>query len=173
MKTGARRLPFPFWLVHPAHATAAASGRRVTRLLLLLLDDDRFRREKERGDRRGVLERRARHLRRVDDTRLDEILVRVREGVVAELVVLAGAHLLEDDGALTTRVLHDHAERLLDGATDDVDADLLVGLVELEALQRLLRADERDAAAGDDPFLDSRSRRVQRVFHSRLLLLHL
>ena len=66
-------------------------------ILLLLLDDDRFRREEERRDRRGVLERRARHLRRIDDARLDEILIRVREGVVAELVVLAGADLLEND----------------------------------------------------------------------------
>src|SRR6478735_4437175 len=145
----------------------------MTRVLLLLLDDDGFRREEQRGDRRGVLKRRARHLRRVDDARLDEILVRVREGVVAELVVLARANFLEDDRAFTARVLHDHAERLLDGATDDVHADLLVGLVELERFQRLLRADERDAAARDDSLFDGRAGRVQRVFDAGLLLLHL
>src|SRR5436190_16787886 len=162
----------PERLVHPAHA-AATARRRVARFLLLLLDDDRFRREEERGDRRGVLERRARHLRGVDDTRLDQILVRVREGVVAELVVLARAHLLEDDGAFAARVLHDHAERLLDRATDDVDADLLVGFLELEALERLLGADEGDAAAGDDALLDRRTGGVERILDARLLLLHL
>ena len=59
------------------------------------------------------------------------------------------------------------------GATDDVDADLLVGIVELERLERALRADERDAAARDDAFFDRRTRGVQRVFDARLLLLHL
>jgi hypothetical protein len=59
------------------------------------------------------------------------------------------------------------------GATDDVDTDLLVGLLELERLERLLRADERDAAAGDDALLDGRAGGVQRILDARLLLLHL
>ncbi len=82
-------------------------------------------------------------------------------------------HLLDDDRAFAARVLHDHADRLLDRATDDVDADLLVGVLELEVLERLLRADERDAAAGDDALFDRRARRVQRVLDASLLLLHL
>src|SRR4029079_349404 len=40
-------------------------------------------------------------------------------------------------------------------------------------LERLLRADERDATAGDDAFLDRRTGRVQSVLDARLLLLHL
>ena len=59
------------------------------------------------------------------------------------------------------------------GATDDVDADLLVGIVELEALERALRANERDTAARDDALFDGGTRRVQRVFDAGLLLLHL
>ncbi len=35
------------------------------------------------------------------------------------------------------------------------------------------RADQRDAAAGDDAFLDRRTGRVQRVFDAGLLFLHL
>ena len=57
-------------------------------------------------------------------------------------------------------------------AADDLDAEaLLVG--HLEALERLLRADQRDAAAGDDALFDGRARRVERVLDARLLLLHL
>src|SRR5262245_11216974 len=82
-------------LVHPTHATARRG--RGSGFLLLLLDDEGFRREEERGDRRGVLERRAGHLRRVDDAREDEVLVRVGERVVAEVLVLRGADLLDDD----------------------------------------------------------------------------
>src|SRR6185436_19463820 len=37
----------------------------------------------------------------------------------------------------------------------------------------LARTDERHAAAGDDALFDRRTRRVERVFDARLLLLHL
>src|SRR5512140_2631266 len=160
-------------LVHAAHAAAARAAGRSTRLLLLLLDDDRFRREKQAGDRRRILQRGAGHLRGIDHARGDEILVVVREGVVAELVILRGANLLEDDRAFATRVLDDHAEGLLDRLANDVDADLLLAVVELERLERLLRANECNTAAGDDAFLDRSARGVQRVFDPSLLLLHL
>ena len=38
---------------------------------------------------------------------------------------------------------------------------------------RRARADQRNAAARHDAFFDRRAGRVQRVFHARLLLLHL
>jgi hypothetical protein len=40
-------------------------------------------------------------------------------------------------------------------------------------IERLVRADQRDAAARDHALFDRRARRVQRVFDARLLLLHL
>ena len=52
------------------------------------------------------------------------------------------------------------------------DAELLL-VVDLELVERRLRADERDAAAGDDAFFDGRAGRVERVFDAGLLLLHL
>src|SRR5262249_40430840 len=102
-----------------------------------------------------------------------EVLVRVGERIVAERVVLRAANLLDDDRAFTTRVLHDHADRFLDRAADDVDADLLVGFAELEGLERALRANERHAAARDDAFLGRGAGRVKRVLDTGLLLLHL
>src|SRR6185437_15559068 len=70
------------------------------------------------------------------------------------------------------RVLHDHADRLFDGATDDVDADLLFSFAELERLERALRTNERNTAARDDALFSGRAGRMQRIFHTRLLFLH-
>src|SRR5438105_7544613 len=125
-------------LVHPAHT--AAARRSGSRLIFLLLDDDRFCRQEESGDRRRVLERRARHLSGVDDARLNEVLVRVREGVVAEGIILRATYLLDHERAFSAGVLHDHADRLLERAADDLDADLLVGIGQLYALECTLRA---------------------------------
>ena len=46
-------------------------------------------------------------------------------------------------------------------------------VVDLELLERRLRADERHAAAGDDALFDGRAGRVERVLDAGLLLLHL
>src|SRR5262245_9635371 len=155
------------------HSTHSAARSRRSGLVFLLLDDECFRREKQAGDRRGVLKRRARHLGRIDDARLHQVLVGVGERIVAKRVVLRTADLLDDDRAFAARVLHDHADRLLDGALDDLDADLLISLVELEALERALRADECNTTARDDALFDRGTRGVQRVFDASLLLLHL
>ena len=69
--------------VHPAHATTAATTHR-RRLVFLPLHHDAFRRQQQRRDRRGVLQRGARHLGRVDDAGLDQVFVHVGRGVVAE-----------------------------------------------------------------------------------------
>src|SRR5690606_17390913 len=69
-------------------------------------------------------------------------------------------------------VRRDLAERLFDGAVEDVHADpLRVGDVEL--VETHLRADECHAATGDDALLDGRAGRVERVLDAGLLLLHL
>ena len=46
-------------------------------------------------------------------------------------------------------------------------------VADLELLERLERADERHAAAGDDALFDGRAGGVQRVLDAGLLLLHL
>src|SRR5687767_749371 len=168
----------PRWQLH-AHPAA----HRVGSLVPLYLGDERLGRQHEAGDGRGVLERRARDLRRVDDARGDEVFVLVGRGVVAEVGVTLGAHLLDDDRALFARVLHYLAERLFERAADDGHAYLLVKvaahravrvrLEDLELVERLRRAYQRDPAARDYPFLDGRARGVHRVLDPRLLLLQL
>ena len=73
-------------LVHPAHAAARRTGRG--RLVFLLLHHHALGGEQKAGDRRGVLQRRAGDLGRVDDAGLDQILVGIGRGVVAEVLVL-------------------------------------------------------------------------------------
>jgi hypothetical protein len=104
-----------------------ATGRR---LVLRTLGDQSLGGEHEAGDAGRVLQRVAHDLGRVD-------------------------HALREQGAvsLDAGVGRDLTERLLDGAADDVDADALLGR-DVELLEHRLRADERDAAARHDAFLD-------------------
>src|SRR5437762_3513089 len=118
----------PLWLVELWRGSVHPAPRRAGRLGLVFLDlaDDRVGREQERGDRRGVLQRRALDLGRDEDAHLEHVAVLVGQGVVAEVVLLRLLDLLRDDGAVDAGVLGDLLERALDGAADDLDADLLV-----------------------------------------------
>jgi len=158
-------------VVHSAHAAHAAAGRAACRGLVLLrqLGHDAFGREEQAADGGRVLQRGAGHLGRVDDAGLDQVGIFAGRDVVT-LVALAVLDLVDDDGAFSARVLDERAQGLLDGAADDLDADRLV-TGELELVEGLLRADEGDAAAGDDAFLDGRAGGVERVLDAGLLFL--
>src|SRR4029077_20679753 len=146
---------------HATHATATAAVATATAaagLLLRSLGDERLGGEHERGHRGRVLERRAHDLGRVDDAGLHQVLVLLGRRVEAERA-LAVLDLLHDDRTVDAAVAGDLAQRFLDGAADDVDAVLPI-IAELEAVDRRQRADERDAAARNDPLLDGRARGV-------------
>src|SRR5690606_3353273 len=85
---------------------------------------------------------------------------------------LALLDLVDHDRAVHAAVLGDLAERLLAGAADDLHAEALL-VVDLQVVEGLQRADQGDAATGDDALLDGRAGRVQGVLDARLLLLHL
>ena len=134
---------------------ALAGGHRGRLLLLLDLRDHHLGRQHEARDGRGVLERRLRHLGRVDDPRLEQVLHLLGGRVEADVAALL-LELLEDDRALDPRVRDDLAGGLLERALDDAHADLdVAGLLEL--LDRVLRAEERHAAGRH------RSYRVRRL----------
>ena len=67
----------------------------------------------------------------------------------------------------------DLTERLLERAEDDLGAGLLVRILEQVEVERLLRVQQRDAAARDDALLEGGAGRLQRVLDAVLLLLHL
>src|SRR5262249_24921014 len=114
-----------FGSVHPAHA-AAGTGRGLL-FLLLDLGDEGLGGEHETGARGGVGEGRFGALGRVDAARLDQVLHLAGRRVVALGAVL-GDELTNDHRALLTRVVDDLTRGLLEGATDDVDADLDVAV---------------------------------------------
>src|ERR1700679_3206870 len=111
-------------LVHVAHAAAVAgwSGLLGPRDLR----DHGFGRQHEAGDRGCVLQGSAGYLGRVDDAGLDQVLVLVGAGVVADIGILVLQDLAYDHCTLFAGVADDLAQRLLDGATDDLCTDLLV-----------------------------------------------
>src|SRR5687767_7907402 len=101
---------------------AVATARR-RRFLLGLLGDERLGREQERRDRRGVLQRGANDLGRVDHAGGEKVLVLERRGVEAE-ATLTLLDLADDDRSVDAGVRRDLTERLLERAADDVHAEL-------------------------------------------------
>src|SRR5690606_8234625 len=125
----------------------------------------------QRGDRRGVVQRRAGHLHRVGHTEAQHVAVLTGRGVQA---VTRGqvADLLRDYAALETAVDGDLLQRGLDRHLDDVGTGRLVAH-ELQRLERARRLDERDAATGDDALLDGRLGVAHGVLDAVLALLEL
>ena len=127
------------------HAARGHRGRR--RLLLRLLGDHRFGRDQEARDRRCVLQGRADHLGRIDDAELEQVAVLVLLRVVAKAVVGLLQNLADHDRTVDGGVLDNLPSRLLDRLADDLDAGALIIVLELHALERIGRPQQRDAAA--------------------------
>src|SRR5690606_14903398 len=140
-------------------------------LFLGLLGHERLGGQHQTRHAGGVLQSGTHPLDGIDDALGDQVTVLTRARVVAE-VALTLAHLLHDDRALFAGVGDDLAQGLLDGATDDAHANALL-IADLEAVERGLAPEQRDAAAGDDALFDCRTGGVQRVLDASLLLLPL
>ena len=140
--------------------------------LLLLLDDDRLGRQEEAGDRRGILECRPGDLGRVDDAEGEHVAPLAGLGVVAEVGLAGAADLVDDDRAVEAGVLGDRPAGLLQGASDDLDAEILVA-AQLQVVEHLGGPDQSGAAPGDDPLLDRGPGGMQGVLDEGLALLHL
>ncbi|MBK4748546.1 Uncharacterised protein [Acinetobacter baumannii] len=158
--------------IHAAHAAHAAAGRHRRLVLLRGLGHHRFGGDHQARDRRGVLQRGAGDLGRVQDAELDHVAELAVGGVVAERTRTFD-HAVEDDRRLIAGIGHDLAQRGFHRAQGDLDAVVLVFVHALDAGDRRLGTDQGDAAARDDAFLDGRTGRVQGVFDARLLFLHL
>src|SRR6267378_7557758 len=174
--------PFPFASlrqqlhVHAAHAAHVGHAVAVAAAALLLFHQLRNHRvggEHQAGYGRGVLQRGTSDLGRVDHAHLHQVAELLGLRVEAE-VALVLQHLVEHYRGLRAGVVDDDAQRLFERLHHDLDAGLLVVVVALErAFERRPRAEERHAAARDDPLFDRRAGGVQRVLDARLLVLHL
>src|SRR4051794_5444625 len=159
-------------LHHPAHVRHAAAHTCAG--LLRSLGHDGLGGEDVLGDRRRVLQSRARDHRRVADPALQQVLDLARVDVQAE-PGLRTADVRHCDRALEARVRRELPERLLERADDDLRARGLVTVERAEdvVLDRIGRVDESDTAARDLTLLERRACGLESVLDAVLLLLHL
>ena len=99
------------------------------------------------------------------------VLAGLRVEAVGVLILLED--LADDDRAVLARIDGDLARRGRQRLAHDLDAGLLVVVLGADLLQRLDGAQQRNAAARQDAFLDRRAGRVHGVIHAVLALLHL
>src|ERR1035437_4127057 len=148
----------------------ATRGRRSG--LFGLVGDDNLSSEEQRGNGRGVLQRRARDLGRVDDALGDQVDVLA----VGRVQTPAGgqvADLLGHDATLETTVDGDLLERSLGRDANDVRTRGLVTL-EIELQERSVgRLEQGHAATGDDSLFNSSLGVADSVLDAVLALLEL
>src|SRR5207237_2499055 len=110
---------------------------------------------------------------RVDDAGDDHVLVCAGLRVIAVIRLALIGQLADDDGPIGAGVLGDLPRRRLDRLTDDLDAGLLVAVGRRQTVEDFAREEQRDTAAGYDPFLDRRLGGVHRVIDAVLAFLDL
>src|SRR5271166_1429741 len=155
----------------PGYAPHLHPHVRFARALLLLLGDfghRRFRKQQHACDRHRVLERDADHLCRIDDAGFDQIDIFLSLRVEA-LVALATQHPGDHDAGVDRGIFRDLPCRRLDGAFEDLHARLLVafGLCFLLP-DGLDTTQQREPAAGNDPFRDRRLGGIDRIASASL-----
>lgn len=131
-------------LHHSAHASHAAHSSHATHsghaasgtFGLWFFRHDALGGGQERGHAGSIGERRSDDLGRVDDTLFDHVDILTVQGVVAE-VSLQVEDLRDDDGSVNAGVLGDLGARLVEGASHNVDAGLLVLVGTLQVVQSL------------------------------------
>src|SRR6266550_4550215 len=92
---------------------------------------------------------------------------------VVTFVALARLDFLHNERAFLARVIRELAGWLFDGPAHDLHADLLVAFKALDVIERFLRANECDAAARHNAFLNRGAGSMQCIFHASFLLFHL
>src|SRR3984893_13073686 len=115
----------------------------------------------------------AARLGRVDDALRHHVDVLARLRVEAEAVGILLKDLADHDRAILACIERDLARRPRERFADNVHAVLLVLIRSADALEHLGGAQQRDATAWQDAFLDSRTGRVHGIIDAILALLHL
>src|SRR5579859_7704414 len=157
--------------VHAAHTAHATPAAAVGMLFLRGFGHHCRGGEDQAGNRRRVLQCVAGNLGGVEHPHLHHVPVLTCRGVVAE-IALAFSNLVEHHRRLIAGIGDDPAQRLFQSAHYDLDTRVLVVVLALELADCDAGTNQRDAAASDDAFLDSRTRRVQCIFYASLLFLH-
>ncbi len=128
--------------------------------------------EQQRRHAGRVGQRRADHLCRIDHAGFHHIDVPLAIDIVPVRLALHPPHAIDDHGSIQAGVRSDVAQRIVEHVADDIDAELFVAF-QLEAVECFFGADQRDAAAGHDTFLQGRPGGGLGIFQQGLPLLHL
>src|SRR5712692_4954223 len=90
--------------------------RRSSSSFLRQISDQGFGSQDHRGDAGGILQCRARHLGRIDNSRLDHVLILIGENIVAVLITLmlflSTANTLNNYSTIFTTIYDKLAQRL-------------------------------------------------------------
>src|SRR5713101_1102393 len=159
-------------VIHPAHAWTMAATAWGRFFLLRHFGDEALGGQEQTGDGCRVLQCGAGHFLRVHDAGFNEVFV-FAGGDVVTLVAFALLDFLHHERAFHAGIGGQCANRKLNGAHDDVHADLFVIVLEVQGFEGRQAADQGDPAAGNDAFFDRRARRMESVLDAGFLFLHL
>src|SRR6478735_4623004 len=162
--------------VHPTHAAHAAATRRHAGAALVLLrhfGHHGFGGDQECRDGRCVLDCHTNHLGRVDDALGNQVDVFAGLRVEAVGILILLEDLADDHRTVFASIDGDLAGWIRQRLADNFDAGLLVVVLGAKSLEMLGGAQQGDAAARHDAFLNRRTGRMHRVIHAILALLHL
>src|SRR5690606_5188282 len=152
---------------HTPHATHIGHGRLVFRQF----GNHRLGGDHQAGNRRSGLQRATGDLGRIQDTHLDHVAV-LTSGSVVAVVAFAGTNGLQHDSGFFASVGHDLAQRRFDGATQQLDTNVLVFVVTGQVFEGRQGAYQGYTTARYCAFFHSGASSVQRVFYAVLLLFH-
>src|ERR1700730_16499476 len=168
------RLDLEVHTTHAAHATARRhAATAAAGVLLRQFGHHGFGSDQESCDRSRVLDRHTNNLGRVDDALGDQVPVFAGLGVETAGILILLEDLADDHRAVLARVDRDLAGRIGQRLAHDIDASLLVVVLGAKPLEVLGGAQQRDAAARHDAFLNRRTGRMHRVINAILTLPHL
>src|SRR5215469_10412308 len=158
-------------VIHAAHS--ATRHGRCRRLLLWQLGHHGFCGDEQASNRGGILQRRADHLGRIDDTFGHEVAELALLSVVTVRVGIFVLDLPDYDRTVLAGVYGDLACGPGNCLLDHLNAVPLIFILALEVVEDLASAEQSDAASGKNAFLDGRTGRVHSVVDAILALLHL
>src|SRR5260370_30585057 len=134
--------------------------RSRSRSFLRQISDQGFGGQDHRSDAGGILQCRARHLSRIDNSRLDHVLVLIGENIVAILITLmlflSTAHTLNNYRTISTTIDDKLAQRLFKRAAQNIDT--CCGITgKLQRIQGLYCIQESNTTTGYHTLFNARA----------------
>src|SRR4029077_4938948 len=150
----------------------ATTARCALLVVFLHVRYESFGRQHQTRNRSSILKGETRYFCRINDAGLDHVAIVAGIGIQSPVIILRLAHAAYNNCAFMAAVECDLPHGLFERALHDVDADGFV-IVQLELFERRDAANQCDAAAGNNAFLDSCASGVLGVLDASLLFLQL